>query len=81
MVGSLTCVRLLSTVSKTGAIMEKSVPGELSSWLDLRRFARSQHVQGTQKAGEGRLCPPQQTPLDTNHSFPFLVDRECWAVS
>ena len=30
-------MRLLSTVSKTGAIMEKSVPGEFSSWLDLRR--------------------------------------------
>ena len=53
MLGSLTCVRLLSTVSKTGAIMEKSAPGELISWLDLRRAARSQHVQGMQKA-EGR---------------------------
>ncbi len=53
MLGSLTCVRLLSTVSKTGAIMEKSVPGELSSWLDLRRRARSQHVQRMQK-GERR---------------------------
>ena len=53
MLGYLTCVRLLSTVSKTGAIMEKSVPGELSSWLDLRRRARSQHVRRMQK-GERR---------------------------
>ena len=48
MLGSLTCVRLLRTVSKTGAIIEKSVPGELSSWLDLRRLARchcARHVE------------------------------------
>ena len=53
MLGLLTCVRLLRTVSNTGAIMEKSVPGELSSWLDLRRLACCQHRQGMQKA-EGR---------------------------
>ena len=65
MLGSLTCVRLLSTVSKTGAIMEKSVPGELSSWLDLRGLAcnqRARHAEGWLKEGFVHQSRPLWTP-------------------
>ena len=81
MLGSPTCVRLLSTVSKTGAIMEKSVPGELSSWLDLRRRTCSQNVQCMQK-GERRTA--SSTNADTfglHGMIPFPGSRERHADS
>ena len=48
---ALTCVRLLSTVSKMGAPIEMSVPGELASWLDL-------HTHHISSPGASTCCVP-----------------------
>ena len=61
-------MRLLSTVSKTGAIMEKSVPGELSSWLDL-------HMQQ-------QLCDCKHSPAAlASKAIPSFVTRRVQALT